>query len=131
MEYVSIDPLPLNLKKQIWNFIHLKAHKIGRKKNFLRSWYSLCLALNRWDIHLINISNQRKGGFRLFGTEPKCKWTPGLDRTFCQAVVLLFYSRKHRVRHLFINKIKYFDSMTDFSEKHWRACKRGALPTEL
>lgn len=42
---------------------------------------------------------------------------------------LVLFPKSHRVRHRFINKIKYFfDYMMDSSEKHWRACKRGALP---
>ncbi|KAK7844082.1 30s ribosomal protein s8, partial [Quercus suber] len=52
---------------------------------------------------------------------------PNLLSSCCSLVLF----PKHRVRHLFINKIKYFDSMTNFSEKHGHACKRGALPTEL
>lgn len=60
------------------------------------------------------------------------KWETESDQTLCQAIVLLFCSlfpKSHRVRHRFINKIKYFfDYMMDSFEKHWRACKRGALP---
>lgn len=41
---------------------------------------------------------------------------------------LVLFPNNHRVRHQFINKIKSFDYTMDSSEKHWRACKRGALP---
>lgn len=48
----------------------------------------------------------------------------------CQAIVL-FFPQGYGVRHRFLNKINFFDSMMDSPEKHRRACKRGALPTEL
>lgn len=60
----------------------------------------------------------------LFGPER----TPESDP--CQAIVLLF-PQSYGVRHRFLNKINSFDCMMDSLEKHWRACKRGALPTEL
>lgn len=54
-----------------------------------------------------------------------------LNRTEpCQAIVL-FFPQSYGVRHRFINKIKNFDCMMHSPEKHRRACKRGALPTEL
>lgn len=72
----------------------------------LRPLYSLCLALN------------------------KTGYSPYQFSNLCQAIVLLFF-RIYGVRHRFMNKIKYIDCIIYFLEKHWRACKRVALPTEL
>lgn len=56
-----------------------------------------------------------------------------LNRTepnICQAIVLLF-PRTYGVRHRFLNTINYVRCIIGSLEKHWRTCKRGALPTEL
>lgn len=53
---------------------------------------------------------------------------PNLLSGYCS---LVLFPKSYRVRHRFLNKIKAFDYMMDSSEKHWRMCKRGALPTEL
>lgn len=56
-------------------------------------------------------------------------WTePFVLSGYCS---LVLFPKSHRVRHRIFNKINSFDYMMDSSEKHWRVCKRGALPTEL
>ena len=105
------------LKKKIWNFIHQQVHRT--KRDFLRTLYSLCLALNVL-VFTLSIS-QINDGVCLVP-----KWAPKSDRTICQAIV-----PSYGVRHRFPNKINFFECMMDSPEKHWRACKRGALPTEL
>ena len=109
------------LKNQRWNFIHLKIHRT--KRAFLRSLYSLCLALNRLGIHPINISNQWwvRFGSCLNGT----RIGPNHLSGYCSLVLFL---QSNGVRHRFLKRINSFDCMIDFPEKHWRACKRGALP---
>lgn len=49
------------------------------------------------------------------------------EPTICQATVLLF-SQIHEVRHWFCNKIHYVHCIISSLEKHWRTCKRVALP---
>lgn len=88
----EMESLSLYLKNEIWNFIHLKVHRT--KRDFWGPYTSLCLALNRLVIHPITISNQ-KGVL---------KWTPVLDWTNCQAIVLLL-PQSHRVRHRFVNQV--------------------------
>jgi hypothetical protein len=120
----GVSIILIKIKNQTWNFIHLKIHKT--KRAFLRSLYSLCLALNRLGIHPINISNQWwvRFGSCLNGT----RIGPNHLSGYCSLVLFL---QINGVRHRFLKRINSFDCMIDFPEKHWRACKRGALPTEL
>ena len=52
----------------------------------------------------------------------------GPNHLFVRLLFSSFVPKKDRVRHQLLNKIKSFDSMMDSFEKHWRTCKRGALP---
>src|SRR3954469_16517977 len=98
---------------------------IGRKEMLLRSLYSLCLALNRPSIHLINISNQQWTLVVIYSISID---TPSGSSHLSGYCSPLLFPKRNGVRHRFLNKIHSFDSMINSSEKHWRTCKRGALP---
>lgn len=72
-------------------------------------------------IDLINISNQCMGSV----------WYLNGHQNRTEPFVRLLFPHSYGVRHRFLKKMHFFDCMMDPPEKHWRACKRGALPTEL
>lgn len=116
-----MESLSLRCKSRIWDFIHLKVHRT--KKGYFEALILIMPSIewtgylpyqlsNQWRFYLIWHLNSH-----LNRTEPN----------ICQAIVLLFL-RIYGVRHRFVNKINYVHCIIGFLEKHWRTCKRGALP---
>lgn len=59
------------------------------------------------------------------------EFTPESDRTKYLSGYCSLVPRTYGVRHRFLNTINYVHCIIGSFEKHWRTCKRGALPTEL
>ena len=62
---------------------------------------------------------------------PSIEWAGYLPYQLSNQWRVLFDLATYGVRHRFLNTINYVHCIIGSFEKHWRACKRGALPTEL